>query len=346
MFDILSLYGIPPKIINAIKLLYTDTISSVQTPDGETDTFPVLTGILQGDTLAPFLFIIVIDYIMRVSVDKISHCGFLLERRLGSRNPATHVTDADFADDIALISSKIEDAQKLLTALESAANCTGLYLNDSKTEFLTLNIDDPLVNIKTLSGTFLKKVFDYTYLGFHISSSEKDYKIRKALTWSACNKLHRIWSSRFLTNKLKVKVLKTCIEPILLYGSETWTLTKKQEKQLDGTYTRLLRRIKNLSWRDHPTKATIYGSLKPISALSRTRRVQFAGHCFRASKEIISSLLLWKPKLVAQRSRKLTFPDVICRDTGLDPRDLSTAMRDRDSWRQRVESIVSTAVEQ
>ena len=68
--------------------------------------------------------------------------------------------------------------------------------------------------------------------------------------------------------------------------------------------------------------------------LVKARRVQFAGHCARASSEVISSLLLWKPKLMAQRSRKLTFPDTVSRD------------RDRESWQQRVESIVSTVVEQ
>ena len=346
MFDILSLYGIPQKVIDAIKLLYTNTQSSVQTPDGETTTFSILAGILQGDTLAPFLFIIVVDYLMRVSVDKISSCVFLLQHRLGPRNPAVHLTDTDFADDIALISSTIEDAQDLLNSLESAANCTGLYLNESKTEYLTLNVNNSLDKIKTISGTKLKKVEDYKYLGSYISSSEKGFKIHKGLAWSACNKLQNIWSSSFINPSLKVKVFKSTIEPILMYGSETWSLTKKFEKQLDGTYTRLLRRVKNLSWRDHPTKRTIYGSLKPISLLLKAKRIQFAGHCFRASTEVISSLLLWKPKRVTQRSRKFTFPDMVSRDTGLDLSDLGTAMRDRDSWRRRVESIVSTAVEQ
>lgn len=346
MFDILSLYGIPQKIINAIKLLYTDTKSSVQTPDGETDTFPIIAGILQGDTLAPFLFILVVDYIMRVSVDKISNYGFLLQRRRGPRNPAIHLTDTDFADDIALISSKLDGAQKLLISLESAANCIGLYLNESKTEYLTLNLDDSLPKIiKTISGIELNCVLDYKYLGSFISSSEKDFKIRKALAWSACNRLHKIWSSDFLDSELKVKIFKTTIEPILLYGSETWSLTRKLEKQLDGTYTRLLRRVKNLSWRDHPTKDTIYGSLKPVSLTLKAKRVQFAGHCLRATSEVISSLVLWKPRLAKQRSRKFTFPDAVCRDTGLNFCDLENAMRDRDLWRQRVESIISTAVE-
>ena len=55
--------------INAINFLYSNTKSTILTPDGETEHFDILAGILQGDTLAPFLFIIVIDYIMRVSVD-------------------------------------------------------------------------------------------------------------------------------------------------------------------------------------------------------------------------------------------------------------------------------------
>ena len=80
----------------------------------------------------------------------------------------------------------------------------------------------------------------------------------------------------------------------------------------------------------------IYGSLKPISQISKAKRVKFAGHYFRASFEVISSLLLWKQKRTVQRSRKLTFPDTISRDAGLKTYDMGTAMRDRDSWRQRV----------
>ena len=75
MFEILGLYGIPTKIINAIKVLYTDTISSILTPDGETEPFSILSGILQCDTLAPFLFIIVADYVLRMSVDKVHTKG-------------------------------------------------------------------------------------------------------------------------------------------------------------------------------------------------------------------------------------------------------------------------------
>ena len=73
MFKILSLYGVPTQIIDAIKVLYTETSATVLNPDGETSPFDIWAGILQGDTLAPFLFIIVIDYVLRMSVDKINN---------------------------------------------------------------------------------------------------------------------------------------------------------------------------------------------------------------------------------------------------------------------------------
>ena len=82
-------------------------------------------------------------------------------------------------------------------------------------------------------------VSDYLYLGSYISSSEKDFTTRKGKAWAACNAMNKIWSSN-LDNVFQIKIFKAAIEPILLYGSETWTLSKKLEKCLDGTYTRLL----------------------------------------------------------------------------------------------------------
>ena len=161
---------------------------------------------------------------------------------------------------------------------------------------------------------------------------------------TACNALHKIWTSN-LSKDFKLKIFKAAIEPILLYGSETWTLSKRLEKRLDGTYTRLLMRVQHLSWKNHPTKQLIYGKIPPVSTIVKSRRVQFAGHCFRAENEIISTLLLWKPSR-SNRGRRLSYPDVISRDTGIQKQDLCNAMMDRDFWRDLVNSIVSTKVEQ
>ena len=101
------------------------------------------------------------------------------------------------------------------------------------------------------------------------------------------------------------------------------------EKQLDGTYTRLLMRVQNLSWKSHPSKEQIYGKLLVVSALVKARRVQFAGHCFRAKNEVVSSLISWSPKPHG-RGRKLSYPDMIDRDTNFEKHDLKTAMQSKN----------------
>ena len=117
------------------------------------------------------------------------------------------------------------------------------------------------------------------------------------------------------------------------------------DKRLDGTCTRLLMRAQNLSWKRHLTIAQIYGKLPRVSTLVKFRRVQFSGHRFRADSEIISSLLLWKPTSDHTRGRKLPFPYVISRDTGIRTQDLGTVMKDREVWRSIVDSMLSTTVD-
>ena len=346
MFEILELYGIPKQMVEAIRLLYTNNSASVLSPDGETKPFDIKAGILQGDTLAPFLFIMVVDYILRLSLDTSKDKGLLLKARCSSRHPAEYITDTDFADDISLISGSLQNAQDLLLSLERAANCVGLYLNESKTEYMINSAKTyDTFEMKTINGYILKLVNDYKYLGSYISSSEKDFNTRKGMAWSACNDLHKIWVSDLNLN-MKIDIFKTLIEPILLYGSETWTLSSKLQKRVDGTYTRLLMRIKNISWKRHPTKQQIYNDLPQVSKIIKRRRVQFAGHCFRASKEMASNFVLWKPNSTGRRnSCKLTYPDVISRDTGIDFNDLGSAMGDREVWGSLVKSMTSTEVE-
>ena len=162
------------------------------------------------------------------------------------------------------------------------------------------------------------------------------------MAWAACNKLDKIWKSN-LNRTIKIKIFRVTIELMLLYCSETWTLSTKQQNMLDGCYTRLLRKFVNLSWKKHPTIATIYGDVPRVSTIVKRRFVQFAGHCARATDELIFSFLLWRHPSSLHRSRKLTFPDTISRDTSIAKEDLLTAMSDRVYWRSVVNSISAEA---
>ena len=85
------------------------------------------------------------------------------------------------------------------------------------------------------------------------------------------------------------------LESVLLYGSEAWTLTTKLERKLDGTYTRMLRELFNISWKLHLTNKKLYGNISTLYKTIRERRTRFAGHGFRSENEIISGVLMWMP---------------------------------------------------
>ena len=61
MEQILLAYGIPKETVAAITILYRNTKVKVRSPDGDTEYFDIVAGVLQGDTLAPYLFIICLD---------------------------------------------------------------------------------------------------------------------------------------------------------------------------------------------------------------------------------------------------------------------------------------------
>ena len=93
----------------------------VRSPDGDTEYFDTVAGVQQGDTLAPYLFTICLDYVLRTSIDKIKENGFELTKKRSRRYPRKTITDADYADDIAILANTTNQAETLLHCLEQAA---------------------------------------------------------------------------------------------------------------------------------------------------------------------------------------------------------------------------------
>ena len=174
MEQILKAYGIPNEIIKAIMIMYKNTQAFVRSPDGDTEFFNIIARLLQGDTLAPYLFIIVLDYVLR-NLDQNKTLGFTLRKQLSRRYPAEMLTDADFADDLVLLSDKIGNAEKLLKILETAAASVGLYMNTSKTKFTAVNTEE---TITAQNGCDIEHVNDFNYLGSKVISSENCIQMR------------------------------------------------------------------------------------------------------------------------------------------------------------------------
>ena len=90
----------------------------VHSLDGDTDYFNIVACVLQGDTLAPYLFIISLDYVLRRSIDIMKENGFNLAKERSRKYPAQIITDADYAVDIALLANTLAQAESLLHSLE------------------------------------------------------------------------------------------------------------------------------------------------------------------------------------------------------------------------------------
>ena len=99
--------------------------------------------------------------------------------------------------------------------------------------------------LMSLSGTTIDKVDDFVYLGSWVANTERDLKVRKAKAWVSCHRMKNIWKSN-LPTELKKCFLIATVESILLYGSETWTVTKEISKKIDGCYSRMLRMALNI----------------------------------------------------------------------------------------------------
>ena len=203
---------------------------------------------------------------------------------------------------------------------------------------MTVNGDRNHQPISSRDGTLLKKVDDFKYLGSYVADSKKDFNSRKGQAWNACNKLHNIWQSS-ISKETKLAFFRACVESILLYGSETWTMKKDLQDRLDGTYTRLLMRVQNISWREHKTKAEIYNGIPSVSSMVSRRRASFAGHCYRAKDQIISDVICMRLPCPSRGRRPINYIDCVARDTNQVIEDLPDLMMDRDTWRCIVDSI-------
>ena len=144
--------------------------------------------------------------------------------------------------------------------------------------------------------------------------------------------LSKIWKSN-LSRYIKVCLFQAIVESVLLYGAETWTITSKIQKSLDGCYQDAQSCSQwQLEW-EYGKLRTIWWSSPPWKL--KDQRFQFAVHCLRSNKKIVSSLVLWISRHGLRKPGRppTTYVDVLGKDTGLTTDELATTMKDRGVWK-------------
>jgi len=100
-------------------------------------------------------------------------------------------------------------------------------------------------SVRIDNSTF-ERMEDFKYLGTSITNQNSvSEEIKSRLrSGNACyHSVQNILSSRLLSKNLKIKIHRTIILPVVLYGCETWSLTLREERKLRVSENMVLRRI-------------------------------------------------------------------------------------------------------
>jgi len=162
-------------------------------------------------------------------------------------------------------------------------------------------------------------VAEFVYLGAKVSKDGRgteDIKNRLRKATGAFQNLTKLWNTRGIGKKTKVQLYKTLVRPILLYGYETWKMTNWEEKKLDASQFRCLRRILRIRW----------------PAYVSNQRIIKMTHINRIGDEIRRWCWTWiGHKLHGERSSDCMV------ELRSRPEDRSAVGRPRKTWRRTVE---------
>ena len=169
--------------------------------------------------------------------------------------------------------------------------------------------------------------------------------------------IHRVSSSRLLPKNLKIKIYRTIILPVVLYGCETWSLTLREEMNLRVFENMALRRIFGPrrdevtgEWRRlHDEELNDLYSSPNIVRVIKSRRMRWAGHVARMGEErgayrVLVGKTEGKRPLGRPRRRWVDNIRMDLQEVGCGYVDWIGLAQDRDSWRTLVSAVMNLRV--
>jgi hypothetical protein len=254
--------------------------------------FTPTAGVLQGDTLAPYLFLLPMDLIFRSL--SLQH-GAMISEITGNpgtkSRPGTRVVSRlhylGYADDVILFSNTPEGAQALLHELEDTAALFGLLINTGKgkTEVLYSGAVTK-GTILTKNGRVVPECTQYKYLGTLLGVPWKqDFSRRKQLAWTLLRRYARTWTASPCTTRSKLHLFHALVVPTLTYGVATYPWTQAVRDALNGTYNTMLRYALRdpIDWHhfSHTPIEELMGERLYLSAQVVYNRLREHGHWVR-----------------------------------------------------------------
>jgi len=325
--------------------------------DEKPPQYTVKSGVLQGDTCAPYLFVLVLNCILRDSVnhedglrldgadqvDSGVRTRPLLPRSAKERRCRIFIPWLGFADDLCYVTRSAAAAQRQLQALQRLSQQCGLGIDvaKGKTEFMFMNNSNSGVepgSIVAIDGKEVERVDSYTYLGQQPAAVEKAFVHRKQLAWLACRSFSQLWKSS-APSELKERFVTSIVQTVFVYGGQAWPTTAEWTQRVNSTYDAMLRYCLGSAY--NTLELHRGGRIPMLSSLLTLRRVNTVGHALRRDQSL-SLLLRQAPKRIG---RKMGIERCIVRDLnpylGNDRDYWADVAADRVEWRRMARRIAA-----
>ena len=277
MIECLKEIGLDGKDLQIITKLYWNQTAAVRTESGVSTEFEIKKGVRQGCVLSPSLFNLYTEKIFRE-----------VEDLNGVKINGININNLRYADDTALLCFCPNDLQMLLNACNEAGKPYGMEMNIKKTKTMVISKTSPSPKLNiTLEGSPIQQASSISYLGSLITEDgrcEKEVKRRIEIARSAFVKMNKILTSRKINIDTRKRLCVCYVWSTLLYGSETWTLTKRTTKHLQAFEMWMLRRMLKIPWIGHKTNIEVLQLAKATSTLLssiKKRKCKYFGHLTR-----------------------------------------------------------------
>jgi hypothetical protein len=180
-------------------------------------------------------------------------------------------------------------------------------LNVNKTKEMRINSD--IEHSLSINGKDMEQVESFLYLGSLVTKgggAKEDVKNRIRKANVAFVQLYPVWKDRNISRKSKLRLFNSNVKSVLLYGCETWKVTKQITNQLLIFSNRCLRCIINRRWRDMISNENSWVVInqQPIGNQIKERKLRWIGHTLRKTEGAIERAALdWNPQGARRRGR-------------------------------------------
>ena len=245
------------------------------------------------------------------------------------------------------LSHNHQQMQNKTTELATLSKSIGLKIHPQKSKLFRINSTAPeaiMVDDKPLDV-----VDNFTYLGSMVDDkggTTADIKARLGKARAAFISLNNIWKDNALSIKTKVKVFNSNVKSVLLYGSETWSLSQTWTRKLQSFINGCLRRILKIRWPDTIRNTSLWERTgqRPISQEVGQRRWRWIGHTLRKpGSSTTRQVLKWNPQGQRRRGRpratwRRQMEDDMKR-VGLQWKETVKSAQDRELWKSVVRGL-------